>query len=228
MLEDFDFNSIQDIQQARECIVLLLNLVENLKAENRELRAQVQRLRDANNRLKGEQGQPVIKPNKRRQTSSNHSSEQERHKPKQWQKSRKKEWISIDHVEVLVVEPARLPEDAEFKGYEEVVVQDIDIRTNNTLFRKEKYHSPTAGKTYLAHLPRGYEGQFGPGIKALSIVLYFGGNMTEPKILEFFHDVGIQVSAGQLSNFLIKNQVAFHLEKDAVYEAGLRSSPWQH
>ncbi len=228
MLEDFDFNSIQDLQQARECIALLLNLVENLKAENRELREQVQRLRDANNRLKGEQGRPVIKPNKRRQTSSNHSSEQERHKPKQWQKSRKKERISIDHVEVLAVEPARLPEDAEFKGYEEVVVQDIDIRTNNTLFRKEKYYSPTAGKTYLAHLPRGYEGQFGPGIKALTIMLYFGGNMTEPKILEFFHDVGVQISAGQLSNFLIKNQVAFHLEKDAVYEAGLRSSPWQH
>jgi len=228
MLEDFDFNNIQDIQQARECIVMLLNLVENLKAENRELRAQVQRLRDANNRLKGEQGQPAIKPNKRRQTSSNHSSEQERHKPKQWRKSHKKERISIDHVEVLAVEPARLPEDAEFKGYEEVVVQDIDIRTNNILFRKEKYYSSAAGKTYLAHLPRGYEGQFGPGIKALTIVLYFGGNMTEPKILEFFHDVGVQISAGQLSNFLIKNQAAFHTEKDTVYKAGLRSSPWQH
>ena len=228
MLEDFDFNSIQDLQQARECIVMLLNLVENLKAENRELRAQVQLLRDTNNRLKGEQGRPVIKPNKRRQASSNHSSEQERRKPKQWQKSRKKERISIDYVEVLAVEPTRLPEDAEFKGYEEVVVQDIDIRTNNTLFRKEKYYSPTTGKTYLAHLPRGYEGQFGPGIKALTIVLYFGGNMTEPKILEFFHDVGVQISAGQLSNFLIKNQAAFHMEKDTVYEAGLRSSPWQH
>ena len=228
MLEDFDFNSIQDLQQARECIVLLLNLVENLKAENRELRAQVQLLRDTNNRLKGEQGRPVIKPNKRRQASSNHSSEQERRKPKQWQKSRKKERISIDYVEVLAVEPTRLPEDAEFKGYEDVVVQDIDIRTNNILFRKEKYYSPAASKTYLAHLPRGYEGQFGPGIKALTIVLYFGGNMTEPKILEFFQDVGVQISAGQLSNFLIKNQAAFHMEKDAVYEAGLRSSPWQH
>ena len=40
--------------------------------------------------------------------------------------------------------------------------------------------------------------------------------------------MGVQISAGQLSNFLIKNQAAFHVEKDAVYEAGLRSSPWQH
>jgi hypothetical protein len=27
---------------------------------------------------------------------------------------------------------------------------------------------------------------------------------------------------------LIKDQDSFHAERDAVYEAGLRSSPWQH
>jgi hypothetical protein len=35
MLKDFDLNGIQDIQQAHECIVMLLNLIENLKLENR-------------------------------------------------------------------------------------------------------------------------------------------------------------------------------------------------
>ena len=40
--------------------------------------------------------------------------------------------------------------------------------------------------------------------------------------------VGIQISSGQLSNILIKDQETFHAEKDAIYEAGLRSSPWQH
>ena len=228
MLEDFDLNSIQDPQQARECIVRLLNLIENLQADNRELREQVQRLRDENNRLKGEPGRPTIKPNQRRSTSANHSSERERHQPKTWRKRRKKDRLKIDQVQTLAVEPTQLPADAEFKGYEEVVVQDIAIQTHNILFRKEKYYSPSASQTYLAELPRGYEGQFGPGIKALVIVLYFGGNMTEPKILAFCHEMGLQISAGQLSNFLIKNQAVFHAEKDAVYEAGLRSSPWQH
>ncbi len=238
LLEGFDLNSIQDIQQARECIVRLLNLIENLKLENRELREQVQRLRDEINRLKGEQGKPKVKPNKkRRPSSSDHSSEQERRKPKQWKKGSKKDKIKIDDVQVLEVEPEQLPEDVEFKGYVEVVVQDINIQTNNILFRKKKYYSPSAGKTYLAELPRGYEGEFGPGIKALAIVLHpvlsvqdtcFGSNMTEPKILEFFHNAGVHISAGQLSNFLIKKQEGFHAEKDEVYEAGLRSSPWQH
>jgi hypothetical protein len=40
--------------------------------------------------------------------------------------------------------------------------------------------------------------------------------------------VGVQISDGELSNWLIKGHEDFHAEKDAVYEAGLRSSPWQH
>ncbi len=50
--------------------------------------------------------------------------------------------------------------------------------------------------------------------------------MTEPKILEWFRRVGIHISAGQISNLLIQDQHQFHAEKDAVYEAGLASSPW--
>jgi hypothetical protein len=56
----------------------------------------------------------------------------------------------------------------------------------------------------------------------------FGMQVTEPKILEFFDHFGIQISSGGLSNILIKDKASFHVEKDAIYEAGLRSSPWQH
>ena len=227
MLEKFDLDQIQDIESARQAIVMLLNLVENIKLENRELQEQVQRLRDEINRLKGEQGKPKIKPNKKRGTSSSdHSSERERRKRKKWKKGSKKEQIKIDDVRVLKVDSEKLPEDARFKGYVDVVVQDIELRAHNTLFRNEKYHSSSENKTYLAELPRGYEGEFGPGIKALTIVLHFGSNMTEPEILAFFRDAGVHISDGQLSNFLIKKQDVFHREKDAVYEAGLRSSPW--
>jgi len=126
------------------------------------------------------------------------------------------------------VEQAILPADAEFKGYEDVVVQDIVFRADNVCFHKEKYWAASTGQTYLAELPRGYEGQFGPGIKALTLTLYFGGGMSEPKILGLYENVGVQISAGELSNLLIKGQERFHAEKDAVYEAGLGSSPWQH
>jgi hypothetical protein len=144
---------------------MLLNIVEELKTDNQKLREEVQRLRDENNRLKGEQGKPRIKANQPRKEKGDHSSEKERQKPGRWTKNSKLDKIQIDREEVLEVEESKLPADAEFKGYEEVVVQDISIKTDNVLFRKKKYYSALEKRTYLAELPRGYEGEFGPGVK---------------------------------------------------------------
>ena len=227
MFEDLDLNRIQDAN-ARELILRLLNLVEKLSADLRDAQVEIQRLRDEVNRLKGEQGKPKIKGNTAKPPPSDHSSENERHKPRQHHKSSKKAEIQINREQVVEVDPSVLPEDAEFKGHEDVVVQDILLCTDNVLFHKQKYYAPSTHQTYLAELPRGYEGQFGPGIKALTLALYFGIGTSEPKILEFYENVGIQISDGELSNLLIKDQGSFHSEKDAVYEAGLASSPYQH
>jgi hypothetical protein len=229
MLEDFDLNRIQDIEGARQAILRLLNLVEELAAENRQLREEVQQLRDENNRLKGEQGKPKIKPNKQPAGSAttNHSSERERHQPKAWHKASKVDKIKVNREEVLRVDPAQLPADAQPKGYEDVTVQDVIIKTDHVLFHKEKYYSPSENKTYLAKLPAGYEGQFGPGLKALTLVMYYGLDTSEPKIVEFFEHVGVLISKGEVSNLLVKDQDDFHDEKEALYKAGLQSSAWQ-
>jgi hypothetical protein len=228
--EQIDLNSIQDIAGARRAIVLLFNLVEDQQATIRQLQVENQQLRDENNRLKGEQGKPDIKPNKPPQppASSDHSSEAERRQPQAWRKGSKLDRIVIDREETLTVDPASLPADAEFKGHEDVVVQDVRFETANILFHKEKYYSPSAGKTYLAELPPGYTGQFGPGLKALALVEYYACNVAEPKLLDLFRSIGVVISAGELSNLLIKHQACFHAEKAAIYAAGLSSSPWQH
>jgi hypothetical protein len=226
MFDDIDLSRIQD-ESARELVERLLNLVEKLSADLRDAQDEIQRLRDEVNRLKGEQGKPKIKGNTPKPPPSNHSSEKERRKPRQRHKSSKKAEITINREQVVAVDPSVLPKDAKFKGHEDVVVQDILLRSDNILFHKQKYYAASTHKTYLAELPRGYEGQFGPGIKALTLALYFGMQASEPKILELFENVGVQISDGELSNLLIKDQANFHAEKDAVYEAGLRSSPWQ-
>jgi hypothetical protein len=52
--------------------------------------------------------------------------------------------------------------------------------------------------------------------------------MSEPKIRDLYENIGVQISAGQVSNLLIKDQELFHAEKEKVCEAGLGSSPWHH
>jgi hypothetical protein len=226
-LDPVDLSNIQD-ENARELIIRLMNLIETVSADLRNAQAEIQRLRDEINRLKGEQGKPNIKANKPKPSPANYSSEQERRKPKPRQKRAKKATITIHREQTLEVDKARLPEDAEFKGYEDVVVQDVVFRADNVCFHKEKYWAYSTGKTYLAELPLGYEGQFGPGLKALTLTLYFGGGVSEAKIRDLYENIGVQISAGQVSNLLIKGQEPFHTEKEEVCEAGLASTPWQH
>jgi Transposase IS66 family len=224
MLENFDPTTIQD-EALRQVFIELMNLVENLYAKVQEQAEEMQRLRDENNRLKGEQGKPAIKPNK---AATPLSSEKERRESKPHHKASKQAQIRIDRVELLQVEHERLPQDAQFKGYEEVIVQDLDFRSENIKFRKEKYYSPGHKRTYLADMPAGYQGQFGPGVKAWVLALYYAANMSEPKILELLHTVGVHISAGQLSDLLIRDQEQFHAERAAVVQAGLASSAWHH
>jgi hypothetical protein len=230
VLDQIDPHDIQDIAGARQAIIYLLNLIEEVVSENRELREENQRLRDENNRLKGEQGKPKVKPSKKvtPPNGTNHSSERERRTRKPRKRRNKVNQIQVDREQTLTLDRIQLPEDAEFKDYVPVVVQDVRLVTDNIRFLKEKRYSASQNKTYLAELPVGYEGEFGPGVRALAHVLYHAVNTSQPKIAEFFEYIGIQISSGQVSNLLIKGQERFHAEKDAVYEAGLRSSPWQH
>ncbi len=178
MLEDFDPTTIQD-EALRQVVISLMNLVETLHAKVQEQVEEIQRLRDENNRLKGEQGKPKIKATK---AAPDLSSQKERRESKSPHKANKLLQITIDRVEVLKIDKQRLPQDAQFKGDEEVIVQDIDFRTENITFRKEKYYSPGHKRTYLAEMPAGYQGQFGSGVRAWVLALYYAGGMSEPKI----------------------------------------------
>jgi hypothetical protein len=224
MIENVDPNTIED-EGVRQVVITLMNLVETLSTKVAEQAEEIRRLRDEIRRLKGEQGTPTFPPKK---SSPLLSSEKERHQSTPHRKTNKHAQVKIDRMEVVKVDTQLLPDDAQFKGYEEVIVQDIAFRTDTIRFRKEKYYSPSHKKTYLAALPPGYNGQFGPGVKAWVLTLYYADGMSEPNILDLLRTVGMSISAGQLSGLLIKDQESFHAESAAVRNAGLASSPWQH
>ena len=171
MLENIDINLDHIDDQIKETIFSLLNIIEQLASENAALVNEVQKLKDEINRLKGEQGKPNIKPNTNNKNNQDISSEKERKAKNQRKKRSKKQDIVINRTEICKVDKDILPVDAEFKGYQTVVVQGLEIKTDNIEFKKEVYYSPLEKKTYTAKLPEGYEGAFDPQIKSLAIIL---------------------------------------------------------
>jgi len=108
MLENVDLSNIQD-ENARQLIVRLLNLIEAVSTDLREAQAEIQRLRDEINRLKGEQGKPKIKANSSKPPRVDYSSEKERRKPRLHQKRAKKAELEIHREQTLAVDKASLP-----------------------------------------------------------------------------------------------------------------------
>ena len=224
MLDKIDPSKIAD-EATREIVIYLLNMVEVLTLKNLLLQEENQRLRDENNRLKGEQGKPEIRP----QTPlKNVSSEKERYEPKAHHKKPKQNKIKIDREVNCTLDRATLPADAISKGYLETVVQDLNLSTDNVLFVREKYYSPSEKKSYLAPLPQGYSGSFGPALKTYILTSYFEANMSEPRILRVLLGAGIQISSGELSNMLINEQKeVFASEKEEILQSALCSSDYQ-
>jgi hypothetical protein len=228
MLDQTQLHRIQD-PEIRRIVQLLANHLEQALNDLDTLRAENQRLKDEINRLKGEQGKPNVKPNKKTDTDqdpTDHSSEEQRKQRKPWSKDTKNDKIVIDRSEIVPLDPTTLPEDAVFKGYEEVLIQNLLLKTDNVCFKRATYYSASAGKTYLAPLPPGYEGGFGPDLKALVLSLHHLGNVSQPALHTFLTHAGIRVSTGWIGDFLIAQQEDFHQEKSEIALAGLASSPW--
>lgn len=225
-----DLSGIPD-PATRQAVARLLNLVEQLHAQNLALREENQRLKDEIQRLKGEKGRPSF-PKPRAKGSSQGketdlSSEQERHEPNPWQKRPKLDRLVIDRTVLLDVDPATLPTDAEFKGYEDVVVQDVRLQVETLRFRKAVYYSPSRQRCFTAALLPGYHGQYGPGVRSLSLWLVYAGGMSQPQLHLLLTDAGLLISAGEVSALLTEGLSPFHAEARAVCRAGLASSPWQ-
>ena len=205
---------------------VFLNVIERLVARVQALEEALGQAHDEINRLKGEQGRPDGL--KKKQQRVDQSSERERRDvPKTWHKRAKVPEIVIDRVVECTLNPATLPADARLKDHVEVIVQDLVLRTDNVRFRCERWEAASTGKTYQAPLPPGYEGEFGPGLKALTLTLSLSGNMGQGPIRQLFTSVGVKVSKGYIGS-LLTNTDGFAAEAQAVGTAGLACDGYAH
>jgi hypothetical protein len=216
-------------EQLSEAFRLLLQLIEELSENNEKLKAENQKLRDEISLMKGEQPKPDIKPSGKK-PNVDISSEEER-KPKNTPKNKKpktkKDKIKIDRVVVCEVDKDILPDDAVFKGYQDVVVQEIIIKTDNIEYRKEIYYSPSQKKTYMGKTPSEIKGEFGPGVKSTILALKHVANVSESKIHEFMDNFDIHIAPSTISRILTKNHELFHQEKADIFRAGLLATDYQ-
>ncbi len=214
--------------QIKEIILTLFNIIERQAQTITNLQQENQKVKDENNRLKGEQGKPEIKANVTTK-DKNISSEKEREKNnnRKKKKKHKKKNRKISYERQCKVNKDELPEDVEYKGTISHIVQDINFEVENIEFKREKYYSKSTSQTYLGQLPAGYEGDYGPGVKTLCLVLKNDCNVSEPNILKLLNTIGIDISAGTISRILIKNKEDFHQEKKDIVRSGLETSDYQ-
>ena len=217
-----------DNRKPTEVLPILFQLIERLSQENEKLKTENQKLRDEISLLKGEQGKPRIRGNKK--PGENISSEKERKKREKKKKKKskaKKHKIKIDRTEVCKVDRSKLPQDAVFNGHESIIVQEILIKTDNVEYKREVFYSASEHKTYMGQLPAFVTGEFAPGVRSLVSTLKHVGNMSEPKILELLENCGVFISKSTISRILTNDESGFNKEKEDIFRAALETTPFQ-
>ncbi|GFP20207.1 hypothetical protein HKBW3S03_01708, partial [Candidatus Hakubella thermalkaliphila] len=70
--------------------------------------------------------------------------------------------------------------------------------------------------------------EFGALLKSWVLFWYFHSRVPEDRIQQMLTDIGIIISAGEISNIITKNHEGFHQEKTDIIRAGIQSSSYQH
>lgn len=244
-LSGVDFTELELDPPVRELVQRLLNCIEALVADLNEAHAQIQRLRDEVARLKGEKGKPKFKANcspdqDDDDTSQPNPDQANGNKPRSslkpkpdtrsGQSTPRKERIAVDREEVVSLDRSQLPPDVSHRGYRDVIVQNIVFETDTVRYRLERLYSESEDEFYEASLPEALKRQrYGSELQAFVIMLYFELRVTEEKILNLLQAAGIVISAGQISNILIKKHLElFGEERKAVLQAGLQTTSYHH
>ena len=106
------------------------------------------------------------------------------------------------------------------------MVQDLKLEAHNIRYRRKIYKTPN-GEYVTGQLPPYLDGKhFSPDLIRFVLYQYYHCHVTQPLLLEQLHEIGTQISKGQLNNILIEGKQDFHREKDQILSAGLEVSAY--
>jgi hypothetical protein len=195
----------------------LLRVVEELQAENRALRDEIAR-------LKGLPRRPTIRPSTLNAPHPDPSHKRKR-RGKRPGSAKRRKTVELTIHETISVPLEDLPEGTRQNGYEDFVVQDLNIEAHNVCYRRLRYLlSDGAGRT--APLPPRVQGHFGLGLRSYVLYQHHQNGVTQPLIREELLDLGIDISTGQIDRLLTEGHEQFHDEKDALLPAAREVSSY--
>jgi hypothetical protein len=207
------YSSVREIDLLNT-LKALLEVTQNLYEENRGLR-------DENAELNRRPKRPKLKPSK---IATEDKAYQKKRDSRQIVKNPDKSNIPV--TKTIRLKADTVPKGSRFKGYQHFHVQDIEIITHNTLYERERWQSPD-GKMIVAPLPDDInEMHFGPKLRQFILYQYYHQRVTQPLLLNQLRELGISISAGQLSNLLTKNHQQWHKEKADILSKGLAHSSY--
>lgn len=200
-------------------VIALLGIIQKQAAEIQDLRDEIQRLKKTTTR-------PKIKPSRMLKPPPSAENEDGSKKKRPGSKKRNKtRSLRIDVTEVI--DPEGLPPDAKFEGYRDFVVQDIVMKSQNTRYRRAVYRLAD-DSLIVGQRPDGVDSHFGPALIEFILVQTHQNHVTQGRLLEQLRELGVDISAGQLSNILLEGHENFHAEKDELLPTARQISGTLH
>ena len=216
---------LPDIPEA-ERTPLVLQLLEIIRLQQeriQQLEERVHQLEDEIARLKGLKPRPRIAPSAL-ETPPRPPRDPKAKRPGSDKRSKT---AQLTITEEIVVPLPDIPDGAVFKGYEDFVVQDLILKPRVILYRREHWLTPD-GRSLVAPLPADVlpGSHFGPDLICFILHQYHHQHVTQPLLLEQLHQLGIDISAGELSRILTEGKEAFHQEKAELLPTALAVSAY--
>lgn len=211
----------------------LVRLIETLAEETHQQAKTIQQLRDEIAALKGQKGKPRFKPSGMEQKAGQGEDQGDDEDKPQGTGSEKRPGSSkrAKTAQLSIHEERRIPPSqpppagSRFKGYRDVVVQDLKIQAHNTRYRLEVWQTPD-GEWLCGELPSTLQGgHFGTGLRAYVLYQYHHCHVTQPLLREQLLEWGIDLSVGQIDALLSGHNEDFFAEKDDLLKVGLAVSP---
>jgi Transposase IS66 family len=204
------------VQQLLEIIALQQDRIQQLEER-------VHQLEDEIARLKGLKTRPRIAPSTL-ETPPRPPRDPNAKRPGSAKRSKTAQLAITDDI---LVPLADRPDGAVFKGYEDCVVQDLILKPRVIRYRRERWLTPD-GTSLVAPLPADVlpDSHFGPDLICFILHQYHHQHVTQPLLLEQLHQLGVDISAGELNRILTEGKQAFHQEKAELLPAALAVSDY--